>query len=70
MQMGAAGLGGAVIPAGVGVVLGWFGAGVLGIALVLLTAATIAACLATPHRAVANAGDPGMPGGTTARSPQ
>ena len=70
MQMGAAGLGGAVIPAGVGVVLGWFGAGVLGIALVLLTAATIAACLATPHRAVVNAGDPAIPGGTTARSPQ
>jgi fucose permease len=49
MQMGAAGLGGAVIPAGIGVLLGWFGAGVLGLALALLAAATIAVYLATPH---------------------
>jgi fucose permease len=49
MQMGGAGLGGAVIPAGIGVLLGWFGAGVLGIALALLAAVTVAVYLATPH---------------------
>lgn len=45
MQMGAAGLGGALVPAGIGLVIGSLGAGVLGAALALLIAATIAADL-------------------------
>jgi fucose permease len=51
MQMGAAGLGAAVIPAGVGVVLGRFGPDALGAVLALLAAIMVAVYLAIPdHR--------------------
>jgi fucose permease len=45
MQMGAAGLGATVLPAGIGVAIGWFGAGILGIALGVLAVVTIAVYL-------------------------
>jgi len=42
MQMGAAGLGGTVIPAGIGVLIGHYGAAILGPALAILAAVTLA----------------------------
>jgi len=41
LQMGAAGLGGTAIPAGIGVLIGHYGAGILGPALALIAAVTI-----------------------------
>lgn len=50
MQMGAAGLGGALLPAGIGVVLGRFGPGALGTALVVLAAIMLAVYVALGAR--------------------